>query len=223
MGRIIVSLMHFVTGSSKRVRSGLKNFFSRRHFLKATLERAELHNRRRPVFRFFAPARSHQRRREAGWRENREPEVKADSLLRRCCRRHTSLPCSGKLWAFGTIRLHLRFSAAILSHELLIALAQAMIWLLESDWVVSSIACIFFEMKKLWGGGREARGAQSKMVAPAPLCFLCFSLLRWPPSITRGPSDIERRRQASSGPGYLRRAGSSHFPAYFWVLGPRQE
>ncbi|XDA87102.1 hypothetical protein R6Z07M_016806 [Ovis aries] len=63
----------------------------------ATLERAELHNRRRPVFRFFAPARSHQRRREAGWRENREPEVKADSLLRRCCRRHTSLPCSALL------------------------------------------------------------------------------------------------------------------------------
>ncbi|XDC85641.1 hypothetical protein R6Z07F_016814 [Ovis aries] len=63
----------------------------------ATLERAELHNRRRPVFRFFASARSHQRRREAGWRENREPEVKADSLLRRCCRRHTSLPCSALL------------------------------------------------------------------------------------------------------------------------------
>lgn len=140
--------------------------------------------------------------------------MKADSLLRRCCRRHARL-CLAQV-SFGPSapsRLHLRFSAAIPVARLLIALAQAMIWLLESDWVVSSIACIFFEMKKLWGEGEEARGAQSKMVAPAPLCFLCFSLLRWPLSITRGPSDIERRRQASLWSWkYLRRRGLLTFP-----------
>ena len=69
----------------------------------------------------------------------------------------------------------------------------------------------------------EARGGPIQDGGPGAIVF---SLLLAPsvgPSITRGPSDIERRRSASSGPGYLRRAGSSHFPAYFWVLGPRRE
>lgn len=121
--------------------------------------------------------------------------------------------------AFGTIRLHLRFSAAILSHGLLITLVQAMVWSLESDWVVTSITCIPRDQETS-GGGREARGAPSKMVAPAPLCFLCSSLFRWDPRLPQNPATVRGGARRLLVLGICRGRGSSHFPAY---LGPRWE
>lgn len=47
-----------------------------------------------PASGLLAPAPWRAGRREAGVEGSREPEVKADSLLRCCCRRHTRSPCS---------------------------------------------------------------------------------------------------------------------------------
>lgn len=114
--------------------------------------------------------------------------------------------------AFSSIRLHLRFSVAILSHGLLIPLPQVMVWSLGPSWVIISIACTPFESRELLEevGKLKPWGTQSKMVAPAPLCSLCSLLLWWAPHLPEALVTMRSGARRSLVLGICRGRGSTH-------------
>lgn len=96
-----------------------------------------------------------------------------------------------------------------------------MIWSLGLGWVVIFIVSILFESEELLGGGRETRGAQSKMVAQAPLCPFCSRLFQWAPRFPEAPATSRGGARRTLVPGICGGRGSSHLPS--GSLGPLWE